>query len=118
MSNATIRFGVNPPAVEEGKPNNIISGAPQTRTLNYFTDPSGQFFSGVWECTPGKWSVRSNGESEFCAILEGKCVVTDEAGKAETYVKGDSFVIPAGFAGTWETVEPLKKVYTIFEPKK
>ena len=40
------------------------------------------------------------------------------AGKAETFKAGDSFVIPGGFAGTWETVQPVKKLYAIFEPKK
>jgi len=115
--NAIVRFGVNPPAVEEGSPNAVISGAPKTRLQNYFTDSSGQFFSGIWESTIGKWPV-SYSESEFCAILDGKCVLTDQAGKAETFVKGESFVIPSGFAGTWETVEPVRKLYAIFEAKK
>ena len=111
-----VRFGANPPAVEEGKPGNVISGDPRTRLQNYFTDSSGQFFSGIWESSIGKWPV-SYTESEFCAILEGKCVLTDASGKAETFTKGDSFVIPGGFAGTWETVQPVKKLYAIFEPK-
>ena len=116
MSNAIIRFGANAPAVEEGNPANPISGAPTTRLYNYFTDTTGQFFSGIWESSPGKWPVKYS-ESEFCAILEGKCVLTDESGKAETFAKGDSFVIPGGFAGTWETVEPLRKLYAIFDAK-
>jgi uncharacterized cupin superfamily protein len=121
MSNALhstkiVRFGANPPAAEEGKPANPIAGAPTTRLQNYFTDPTGQFFCGIWESTPGKWPIRYS-ESEFCAILEGKCVLTDESGKAEIFSQGDSFVIPSGFAGTWETVEPVRKLYAIFEPK-
>ena len=115
-SNAIVRFGVNPPAVEEGAPGTVLSGDPKTRLQNYFTDQSGQFFAGIWESTVGKWPV-SYSESEFCAILEGKCVLTDATGKAETFVKGESFVIPSGFVGTWETVEPLKKLYAIFEAK-
>jgi len=116
MPNAIVRFGVNPPAAEEGKPNDVISGTPTTRLQNYFTDGSGQFFSGIWESTIGKWPVRYS-ESEFCAILEGKAVLTDAAGKAETFTKGDNFVIPSGFVGTWETVEPVRKLYAIFEAK-
>jgi uncharacterized cupin superfamily protein len=117
VSNAIVRFGVNPPAVEEGNPGNPISGAPITQLQNYFTDATGQFFSGIWESSKGKWPVRYS-ESEFCAILEGKCVLTDEAGQAETFTKGDSFVIPGGFVGTWETLEPVRKLYAIFEPKR
>jgi hypothetical protein len=116
VTKAIVRFGVNPPAVEEGKPGSPISGDPKTRLQNYFTDASGQFFSGIWESSIGKWPVRYS-ESEFCAILEGKCVLTDASGKAETFAKGDSFVIPSGFAGTWETVEPVKKLYAIFDAK-
>lgn len=116
MPNAITRFGVNAPAAEEGRPGNVISGDPKTRLQNYYTDATGQFFSGIWESTIGKWPVRYS-ESEFCAILEGVCVLTDDAGKAETFKAGDSFVIPGGFSGTWETVQPVKKLYAIFEPK-
>ena len=28
---------------------------------------------------------------------------------------GDRFVIPAGFSGTWEVIEPTRKVYAMFE---
>ena len=111
-----VRFGINPPPAEAGKPDNAISGNPETRLQNYFTDPTGQFFSGIWESSPGKWPVRYS-ESEFCAILEGKCILTDEKGRAETFAKGDSFVIPGGFTGTWETVDAVKKLYAIFDPK-
>jgi uncharacterized cupin superfamily protein len=113
---AILRFGANPPAVETGKPGEIVSGDPVTSVQNYFTDATGQYFAGVWESTVGKWRVRYT-ESEFCAILQGKCVLTEDGGKAETFTKGDSFVIPSGFTGTWETVEPVKKLYAIFEAK-
>ena len=116
MSNAIVRFGVNPPPAEAGKPNDVISGNPATRVQNYFTDGSGQFFAGVWESTVGKWPIRYT-ENEFCAILEGKVVLTDDSGRSETFAQGDSFVIPSGFTGTWETVEPVKKWYAIFEAK-
>jgi len=116
MPKSIIRFGVEAPPAEEGKPGNPIAGDPTTRLQNYYTDPSGQFFAGVWESSIGKWPVRYS-ESEFCAILEGICILTDETGKAETFKPGDSFVIPSGFAGTWETVQPVKKLYAICEPK-
>jgi uncharacterized cupin superfamily protein len=28
---------------------------------------------------------------------------------------GDTFVIPAGFVGTWEVLEDCRKIYAIFE---
>jgi uncharacterized cupin superfamily protein len=111
-----VRFGVNAPEAEKGKPGNIISGAPQTSVQNYCTDKGGEFFSGIWESTPGKWSI-SYTEDEFCIILEGRVTLTDESGKAQTFKAGDAFVIPAGFKGTWETVEKVRKCYAISERK-
>ena len=116
MPTSITRFGTNPPEVETGTPKDVVAGHPVTRLQNYFSDATGQFFSGIWESTVGKWRV-SYSEHEFCAILEGKVVLTDERGKAESFGKGDSFVIPSGFAGTWETVEPVKKLYAIFEAR-
>jgi uncharacterized cupin superfamily protein len=111
-----IRFGVNAPAAENGKPGNIISGAPQTKVQNYYTDKGGEFFSGVWESTPGKWAI-SYTEDEFCILLEGRAVLTGENGRAENFKAGDAFVIPAGFKGSWETVERVRKYYAISERK-
>jgi hypothetical protein len=109
-----VRIGVNPPAAEEGRPSNVLAGDPKTRTLNYFTDASERFFAGVWESSPGKWRV-SYTENEFVALLSGRVVLTADGGAAETFVAGDAFIIPAGFAGTWETVEPVRKLYAIYQ---
>ena len=112
-----VRFGANPPPVEAGKPGNVVSGDPVTRLQNYFSDDSGQFFSGIWESSPGKWHV-SYSENEFCGILSGRVVLTGADGKAQEFKTGDAFVIPAGFEGTWETIEACRKWYAIFEAKK
>jgi uncharacterized cupin superfamily protein len=69
----------------------------------------------VWESTPGRWRVRYS-ENEFCHITRGKVRIEDDAGRSWTFEAGDSFVIPAGFAGIWKVIEPLSKLYVIFEP--
>ena len=51
-------------------------------------------------------------------VLEGRVVITSEEGKRWQFNAGDAWVIPAGFSGTWETVEPARKRYAIFEPAK
>ena len=40
--------------------------------------------------------------------------LTDADGHGETFGPGSAFVIPAGFKGSWETLETLKKYYAIF----
>jgi uncharacterized protein len=95
-------------------PDRILSGDPAQRVLNYFTDASGQLSAGVWEGAVGKWRVRYT-EDEFCHLLAGTVELADEAGGTRRFTAGDSFVIPAGFAGTWETLAPARKLYVVFE---
>ena len=101
---------------EESSPSadKVIKGEPKTVAKNYFSDPSGQFFAGTWSSTVGKWKI-DYAESEFCHLLEGRVVITSAEGKRWQFNAGDAWVIPAGFSGTWETVEPARKRYAIFE---
>jgi uncharacterized protein len=54
-------------------------------------------------------------EMEYCEILEGVSVIRDEAGNDKVLRAGDRFVIPSGFKGTWEVVEPCRKIYVAYE---
>jgi uncharacterized cupin superfamily protein len=41
--------------------------------------------------------------------------VTGDDGSQRTFRAGDAFVSPAGFLGTWEIIEPAKKLYANYE---
>lgn len=110
-----ISFDRNLPAPEPGVPDNIVSGQPRTLTQNLFVDAGEKFFAGIWMSTPGAWRV-DYVEHEFCQILSGRLVLTPDGGSPRTYSGGDAFVIPAGFKGTWETLEPVRKLYAIYMP--
>jgi uncharacterized cupin superfamily protein len=97
-------------------PQKLISGRPVHTTRNHYTDAAQQFFSGVWASTEGKWRV-SYAEHEFCALLEGHVRIASDDGSVAEFHAGDSFVIPAGFCGTWETVTACRKLYVIYVPK-
>lgn len=92
----------------------VLSGDPVQTVANAFASPDGRFNCGVWTGQPGTWRV-SFSETEFCHLLEGKVIVTDAAGNARTFTAGDAFVMPAGFEGTWQVVEPAKKLYAVYE---
>ncbi len=109
-----LRLGSNPPAPETGRPAAVLAGDPTTTTHNYFTDATGCFFSGIWESTPGKWAIDYS-ENELCYVIAGRARLTDADGHAEIFGPGSAFVIPAGFKGSWETIEPLKKYYAIYQ---
>lgn len=118
MANKIIDFkneiaGVSPAFPAE----RVQGGNPVQNLFNQYQDSSEQMLSGTWDCTEGKWQADYSAKSEFCHILSGKVVLTDEEGVASTFVAGDSFVIPMGFAGTWEVVEPVRKLYVIVTPK-
>jgi uncharacterized cupin superfamily protein len=88
----------------------------QTTTWNNYTDPTEQFFAGIWASSVGVMKI-SYTEEELCVILEGKVKLTANDGSSVVFGPGSTFVIPAGFIGTWETLEPVKKIYTIWQAK-
>ena len=92
----------------------IISGNPRQRIWSQYADATGKFFAGVWECQPGCWRI-SYTEEEYCRILEGRSVITAADGAALEVGAGDEFVIPRGFAGTWEVLDRTRKFYVIYE---
>jgi uncharacterized cupin superfamily protein len=97
-------------------PERILAGIPRARVANQYADPSGQFFCGIWSSTAGKWRVRYS-EHEFCVLIEGRIRIDSTGGERYELRAGDAFVVPAGFEGTWEVMEPAKKWYAIFEPR-
>lgn len=95
-------------------PEKLISGNPQQTVWMHYTDPTGQFMAGIWRSEPGKWRITYT-EEEFCLMLEGTSIVTNEAGESVTVTAGESFVIPRGFVGTWEVVVASTKRFVIYE---
>jgi uncharacterized cupin superfamily protein len=98
---------------EEGAPapDRLVSGDPRFRSWN-LEEADGGLYAGIWESTPGKWRIEYD-EWEFCHILTGLSVITEEGGQPRTVRAGDSFVIRPGFRGTWEVVETTRKEYVI-----
>jgi uncharacterized cupin superfamily protein len=91
------------------------SPMPQQFVRNAYTDASGRFFAGIWRSSTGAWRV-SYTENELCVLTAGRVRISDDAGRQWTFGPGDSFVMPAGFHGLWEVLEPAQKFYAIYEP--
>jgi hypothetical protein len=94
----------------------VLAGDPLQAVHTHFASPCGQLAAGVWEGACGQWTVNFT-ESEYCEILEGVSVIRDAHGTSKTVRAGDRFLIPAGFKGTWEVVEPCKKIFVSVEFK-
>ena len=92
----------------------LLQGQPTTTTAHQFTNTENNFHCGVWSSDTGKWTLNYT-EDEFCFIMDGEAIITDADGSSEKLTKGDAFVVPAGFTGTWETVGTVQKFYAIYE---
>ncbi len=97
-------------------PEKVLKGDPEQVIHKHYDSPCGQMNAGVWEGAVGQWTVNYT-EHEYCEILQGVSVLRDKEGNAKTLRAGDRFVIPAGFKGTWEVLEPCRKIYVVFEQK-
>jgi len=95
-------------------PARLESGSPIAHLDHRYSDQSGQFHVGRWGSTPGRWRIHYT-EHEFCHLIEGRIRLVSEDGSVREFSAGDAFVIPAGFKGTWETLETCRKHYAIFE---
>jgi uncharacterized cupin superfamily protein len=95
-------------------PEKLLEGNPKQTVWLEYQDASGQFCAGLWSSEAGAWRIRYT-EEEYCCILEGRSVITDDAGHAVTVGAGDEFTIPAGFSGTWRVVEPTLKRFVVHE---
>ena len=111
-----LKFDDSPAKAEEyylpaGK---LLAGNPKQSLWNHYVDATGRFSTGIWQSEVGKWNIAYT-EEEFCQLLEGVSIITDASGSAMKVRAGDNFVIPRGFVGTWEVVEPTRKIYVIYE---
>ena len=75
-----------------------------------------ELVAGTWECEPGTL-VLDLEVTEFCHLLEGHWRFTSESGQVSEVKAGDSWVFPAGWKGTTEVVEKVRKVYLMMLPQ-
>jgi uncharacterized protein len=98
------------PVQDRPAPEKLLSGDPVFTTWN--VEDRGGLYCGIWESTAGKWRIAYD-EWEYCRILSGRSVITDEAGTEHHLGPGDSFILRPGFTGTWEVIETTRKDYVI-----
>ncbi|MCA0920519.1 cupin domain-containing protein [Pseudooceanicola nanhaiensis] len=98
------------PEIERPAPEKVIAGDPVFTTWNLVEEDG--LYAGIWEATPGTWRITYD-EWEYCRLLSGVSILTEEGGAPVTLRAGDSFVIPRGFKGTWQVVETTRKDYVI-----
>lgn len=103
---------------EPGAPaaDRIVEGSPRNTTWNLYESEDGKTYSGIWESTPGAWRIIYD-EWEFCHIVSGISIISDEDGNEITVKAGDAFTLAPGFRGIWKVVETTRKHYVIELPR-
>ncbi|HVI50257.1 MAG TPA: cupin domain-containing protein [Candidatus Sulfotelmatobacter sp.] len=91
-----------------------LAAVDEATTYVWYTDPGNKLCAGFWASADFHAPVNYT-EDEFCTLISGVVRLTDASGHVETYRAGESFLIPSGFTGVWETVEPVKKFFVIHE---
>ena len=103
--------GVEPVAIAIAR-ECVVEGAPEARAWMMERHAGGSVTSGIWEATPGTWRVAYD-KWEFCSILSGVSILTEDGGVPRTVKAGDTFVIRPGFTGLWQVVETTRKTFVI-----
>jgi uncharacterized cupin superfamily protein len=96
---------------DDGRRMGANSGDPHTGTRPLYSDT--HLRCGVWECTPGGWDVENRVGTETMFILQGRVRITTKGEEPVEIAAGEVFVLPDGWSGRWETVETVRKFYTI-----
>jgi len=113
---AIVKFDLptTPPEIDYPREERREVGAPQRRTwLLYESGPSGMA-AGIWECEVGRWRIRMDpAEHEYMVVLAGRCRLHAVDGTFTEAGPGEALVIPAGFEGAFEVLEPVRKHFVI-----
>jgi hypothetical protein len=91
-------------------PAKVLTGTPAEKVEVLYADPREEFLVGLWECTAGSWRCRFD-EEEYVRLIAGEVRLTDQDGGSRLFRPGESFHVPSGFAGTWENVTDVRKIF-------
>ncbi|GIK98675.1 MAG: cupin [Alphaproteobacteria bacterium] len=94
------------------KPTALTEGQREaSRTL--WASKDGLMEIGVWECTPGRFTADREAAAEFCHFLEGRIEMCHADGTKKILGPGDALMLPRGWKGEWNILEPTRKIYVI-----
>ena len=104
------------PTYDRPRPERLVAGNPLRTTWEHFLSATGDLSAGVWACVPGAWNIAfAPGKDEFFCVIDGRIRITDSAGAAAEFGRGQAGIIPSGFAGRFEVLESVRKYYVLIE---
>ena len=88
-------------------------GEPQTAGRVFYEGNGVQV--GLWECTPGGWTIENRPDHETVQILSGRARLTNADGSSVELTAGDVLTLPKGWSGRWDILETVRKLFVIAE---
>ena len=89
----------------------VLEGDIVCRNWDVDSAKDGAVRAGVFESTPGVNRSIKGETWEFCYIVSGVAVITEDGHEPVTYRAGDCFILKPGYVGTWRTIETVRKVW-------
>jgi uncharacterized cupin superfamily protein len=94
-------------------PSSIEQGCPVARCLTFAESENKDLWSGLWECSAGKFKWVYGGD-EIVQILEGDVVVREEGtGVVHRLHAGDAAYFPKGLVAHWEVPSFVRKFFVL-----
>ena len=102
------------PALDQPREERRVQGAPWRKT--WLLHDSAPMSAGVWECEVGRWRiVFPANEQEYFFVISGLARLHGPDGVVTDIGPGQACVIPPGFVGEFEVVEPVRKHFVVVE---
>jgi uncharacterized protein len=114
MKPLKVDLPTTPPVVDHPRPDRLEAGNPERQTWTLY-EPAGQGVScGIWACEVGRWRIEfAPNKHEYLFVLAGRLRLHDAAGGYLEVQAGQAAVIPAGFQGSFEVIEPVRKHFVV-----
>lgn len=105
---------VGEPVLDQPREDRRVLGAPLRRT--WTAHEAQGCSSGIWACEVGRWRIQfAPNKQEFFHVLEGRVRLHDAAGGFQDFGPGQAALIPPGFVGEFEVLEPVRKHFVLVE---
>ena len=113
-----VRFDApnTPGVVDHPREDRREVGCPRRDTWSLYESADGLMTSGIWACEVGRWRiVFPPGKEEYFFVLQGHVRLHDVQGGWTDVQAGQGAVIPGGFEGAFEVLEPVRKHFVVVD---
>ncbi|MFG6457649.1 cupin domain-containing protein [Roseateles sp. BYS96W] len=102
-----------PATQDRPRPDRLVAGNPLRQT--WLLHEAGPMSAGVWACEVGRWRiVFPPTRQEYFHVLSGRVRLHGPAGPTDIG-PGQGGVIPPGFEGEFEVIEPVRKQFVLVD---